>query len=136
MLLVKAKLLPSGIHGIGLFADEYISKDTIIWKYSPDLDRVFTEAELNSKNELDKKFLETYCFKYYGKYYLCVDDARFMNHSAKPNCTDIGVDEVKDNDLGSTIALVDIKAGEELTCDYTLFGGTPEDEEFNLSGVE
>lgn len=135
MLMVKAKLLPSGIHGIGLFADEFIPKDTVVWKFSENLDRVFTEEELKGMGELDKKFLETYCFKYFGKYYLCVDDARFMNHSIKPNCADIGVDEIIDNDLGSTVAMVDIKVGEEITCDYTFFGGTEEDEEFNLTGL-
>lgn len=136
MLLVKTKLSPSGIHGIGLCADEFIRKGTKIWTYSPGLDRVFTEAALKAMNELDRNFLETYCFKYYGQYYLCVDDARFMNHSAHPNCTDVGEDEIKDNDLGYTAAMEDIQPGEELTCDYRNFSGSEEDDAFNLDGVE
>ena len=135
MLLVRTKLLLSGIHGIGVFGDEFIAKETVVWKYSSDLDRVFTEEDLSKMSKLNREFLETYCFKYFGKYYLCVDDARFMNHSAKPNCTDIGVDEIKDNDLGYTIAQADIRVGEEITCDYSFFGGTQEDLEFNLYGV-
>src|SRR4051812_5976968 len=109
MLLVKTKLSPSGIHGIGLCSGEFIPKGTVIWKYSPGLDRVFTEEQLKAMNELDRHFLETYCFKYFGKYYLCVDDARFMNHSAHPNCMDIGEEQIKDNDLGYTMANADIQ---------------------------
>jgi len=135
MMLVKTQLSLSGIHGIGLFADEFIPRGTVIWRYSPGLDRVFTREELMSMSELDREFLETYCFKYFGKYYLCVDDARFMNHSTNPNCTDVGVDEIKDNDMGYTAALKDIQAGEELTCDYSFFGGADEDLEFNLNGL-
>lgn len=135
MLQVKTKLSPSGIHGMGLFAVEFIPKDTVVWKYTEGLDRVFTEKQLEGMNELDRHFLETYCFKYFGKYYLCVDDARFMNHSKTPNCTDIGVDEVTDNDLGCTVAMRDIKAGEEITCDYSFFCGSDDDLEFNLSGL-
>lgn len=135
MLLVKTKLSLSGIHGIGLFASEFIPKNTIVWKYSKTLDRAFTQEELNKMPALDKEFLETYCFKYHGKYYLCVDDARFMNHSSKPNCTDVGVDEVVEDDLGCTMTLRDVQAGEELTCDYSFFGGNEADLEFNMSGL-
>lgn len=136
MLLVKTKLSYSPIHGIGLFADEFIKKGTEVWRFTPKLDRVFTEQELQEQNTHDREFLETYCFKYFGKYYLCVDDARFMNHSAKPNCTDIGVDDIQDDDLGYTVAIADIQPGEEITCDYRNFGGEEEDDAFNLEGVE
>jgi uncharacterized protein len=136
MLFVKTKLSYSPIHGIGLFANEFIKKGSVIWRFTPTLDRVYTQQELNSQTPHDKNFLETYCFKYFGKYYLCVDDARFMNHSSTPNCTDIGVDEIKDNDLGYTAALTDILPGEEITCDYRNFGGADEDDAFNLEGVK
>jgi len=135
MLQVKTKLSLSGIHGIGLFADEFIPKGTVMWTYAPNLDRVYTEPELQALNKLEKNFVETYSFKYFGNYYLCVDDARFMNHSKTPNCTDEGVVEVADKDLGHTFAMRDISPGEELTCDYTFFGGTDSDLEFNLFGV-
>lgn len=136
MLLVKTKISLSEIHGIGLFADEFIPKGFVVWKYTPELDRVFTEDEMQGMTSLNRQFLETYCFKYHGKYYLCVDDARFMNHSTKPNCIDIGQDEIKDNDMGYTVTKADIQAGEELTCDYSFFGYTDEDLKFNLDGLE
>lgn len=135
MLLVKTKLSLSAIHGVGLFADEFIPKGSVVWKYSPELDRAFTEEEMKSMSKLNRHFLETYCFKYHGKYYLCVDDARFMNHSTQPNCIDIGEDTVSDNDLGRTVTIKDIQAGEELTCDYSFFGYTDDDLRFNLEGL-
>lgn len=35
MLLIKTKLDLSKIHGVGLFADEFIAKGTKIWEYRP-----------------------------------------------------------------------------------------------------
>ena len=43
---------------------------------------------------------------------MCIDDARFMNHSADPNTHEKGQ---------SSIASRDIAAGEELTCNYGNF---------------
>lgn len=46
---------------------------------------------------------------------LCVnqnDEGRFVNHSSQPNCGYASVDE-------PSVALRDIVAGEELTCDYS-----------------
>ena len=134
MLLVKTKLGISPIHGVGLFADEVIPKGTIIWKYHPELDRAYTDEDLKSFDEESTKFLITYCFKYSGKYYLCVDNARFMNHSENPSCVDVGDDSVTETDMGYTMTGRDIQVGEELTCDYSGFGSNhskESDNEFN-----
>ena len=40
MLLVKTRLGASAIHGIGLFADEFIPKDTVTWRFTPGLDQI------------------------------------------------------------------------------------------------
>src|SRR5262249_13864412 len=53
-----------------------------------------------------------------GEYVLCGDDARFVNHSSDPNL--IGFYPPGDKQ-GVDIAARDIKAGEELTCDYGTF---------------
>lgn len=42
MLLIKTKLELSKIHGVGLFADEFIAKGTKIWEYRPNFDKAFT----------------------------------------------------------------------------------------------
>jgi hypothetical protein len=45
MLLVKTKLGLSKISGIGLYADTFIPKGTIIWRFVPKLDLKFNEKE-------------------------------------------------------------------------------------------
>ena len=130
MLRVKTKLAESKIEGAGtgLFADEFIPKDTIIWEFVPNLDVSYTEEEFQNMTGLDKEFLTKYCFKYLGNYYLCVDNARFFNHSDTPNCYSSDFNE---NSLGYTRALRDIQKGEEMTDDYLGFGFTEEDKKFN-----
>ena len=51
MLLVKTKIKPSGTHGIGLFADQFILKGTITWKYDPKFDSSFTEKDLEEMSD-------------------------------------------------------------------------------------
>jgi len=135
MLQVQTYLDKSPINGIGLYAKNDIPKGTIIWKFTNGLDRPYTTRSLIGMDELEKAFLEKYCFRYHGKLYLCVDDARFMNHSEYPNCNDVGDDKIKGSDIGYTMANRNIKAGEELTCDYRGFGVTPDDLEFNIQGL-
>jgi SET domain-containing protein len=48
------------------------------------------------------------------KYYLCEDNARFMNHSNSPNT-------FYDRNLRQTIAISDIQIGEEITTNYCEF---------------
>ncbi|MBI5757401.1 MAG: SET domain-containing protein-lysine N-methyltransferase, partial [Planctomycetales bacterium] len=40
MLLVNASAGTSGIHGIGLIANEFIPAGTVVWVLKPDLDLV------------------------------------------------------------------------------------------------
>ena len=82
MFKIKTKLGVSNIEeaGIGLFADEFIAKDTIIWKYEEAIDRTYTEEFINSCIEPLSSFLKKYCYKFKGIYVLCVDNARFYNH--------------------------------------------------------
>ena len=41
MLTILASARPSKIHGVGLFADEFIPKGTITWRFNPVWDIVF-----------------------------------------------------------------------------------------------
>jgi uncharacterized protein len=47
MLLIKTKLDVSPIEGIGLFADEFIGRDTIIWRFQPLIDLRFPREGLS-----------------------------------------------------------------------------------------
>jgi SET domain-containing protein len=119
MLLVKTKLDLSGIHGIGLFADEFIPKDTVIWKFNALIDLRCSEEEIQKLSRDSRRQIEKYSYreKHSGLYVLCGDDARFFNHSTTPNCFDYYRNEEED----LTVALRDIYPGEELTCDYAQF---------------
>ena len=58
MLLIKTKIQESRIHGIGLFADEFIPKGTEIWKFTPGFDMKFTREEILKFPE----FLQIYIY--------------------------------------------------------------------------
>ena len=73
------------------------------------------KKDLNQLPEVAKSWVLHY--GYYDEdedeYVICVDDARFFNHSENPN-TDNTIKEV-------TIATKDIRKGEEITCNYFEF---------------
>jgi len=109
MLLVKTKLQQSPIHGLGLFSDEFISKETPIWKLQKGFDIILTQEQFLELPKLTQDFIIH--FSYFHQeikcHILCGDNARFFNKSETPNCGGEG------DDL--TVALKDIEAGEELT---------------------
>ncbi len=120
MLLVKTKIGQSKIHGIGVFANQFIPKGTPIWKFQPGFDLKIDKSELANLSEPAKEqfFEYTYLNPKTNKYILCFDDARFFNHSDNPNCID---SNSSDDEEGIDIAARDIQEGEELTCDYKEF---------------
>lgn len=118
MLLVKTKISLSKIHGIGLFAAEFIPKGTEVWKFKKGFDLEFSEKEIYSLG-LSQQALEqflNYCYRSSGtgKYMLCSDDARFVNHSENPNIKGNGLE----GELDTDIALYDILIGNEFTYNY------------------
>ncbi len=119
MLLVKTRLAASDIHGIGLFAAEFIREGTVVWESHAALDIRLTEEQISGLAEPCREQTRKYSYreKQTGLYVLCGDDARFFNHSAEPNCIDVYRGEGED----LTIAARDVEQGEELTCDYALF---------------
>lgn len=120
MLLIKTKIGKSRIHGIGLFANEFIAAETVVWKFSDLIDLCFDEKQIAGLSENVREQISRYCYrdKRSGMFVLCGDDARFFNHSNAPNCLDF----YDYKDLGNvTIAARDINAGEELTCNYAAF---------------
>ncbi|HEY9586021.1 MAG TPA: hypothetical protein VJJ27_00060 [Candidatus Paceibacterota bacterium] len=46
MLLIKTKVKSSKIHGLGLFADQFIPEGTEIWRFTPGFDQKFTGEQL------------------------------------------------------------------------------------------
>ncbi len=113
MFSVPTYLASSSIHGTGVYAAEPIAEGTVIWDFTEGVDWELTEEEMQAFPERLRDQMERWCFlRPDGMYVLCGDNAKFMNHSFKPNCDDRG---------DVTIAARDIEAGEELTCDYRAF---------------
>jgi len=125
MLYVKTVIGKSTIHGIGLFADQFIPKGTVTWKYHPLFDTAFSEEDLIDMPSIAKKHFLHYSYfdKDLAKYVLCHDSQRFINHSIKRMNIHSTVQE--------DIAARDIQKGEELFCDYNKF----DDSYFSRHGI-
>jgi uncharacterized protein len=117
MLLVKTKLGTSNIQGIGLFADQFIKKGGIVWRYDYLIDRLY---HINNFVGYLKDTFHKYSWRI-GNYIIVPgDDARFINHSNSPNC--IEGDKCRYLEMTKdTIAAKDIEPGEEITENYSVF---------------
>jgi SET domain-containing protein len=117
MLLVKTKIGISKIHGIGVFADEFIPKGTWIWRFQEGFDQMIDTSELTKLSEPAKQQFLHYSYLSVSSktYILAFDDSRFFNHSDNPNCEEA---QIPGEIESVTIAARDIEAGEELTDDY------------------
>ena len=84
MLMVKTRLGPSDIAGIGLFADQDIPKGTVTWQFMSGYDLLLTHGEIDRLPEPARSNLRDHAYHdaASGLYILCVDNARFMNHAA------------------------------------------------------
>lgn len=119
-MYVKTKVLQSDIHGLGLFADEFIPKGTILWKFTPGFDQKFTQTEIDTLPERAQKYLKFYAYlsKKSNKHIFPVDDGKYFNHSDDPNSKSAHFD---DEEEVVTRAIKDIQKGEEITDNYNLF---------------
>jgi uncharacterized protein len=117
MLLVKTKVGPSTIHGVGLFADQFIEKGTILWRFTPGVDARYAPEQVSGLPPAAREYLAVYSFpsKQPGLRVLCMGNANYFNHSKAPSARsgrEDGEEEVV------TRALRDIVPGEEITDDY------------------
>ncbi|MGH7542569.1 MAG: SET domain-containing protein [Gemmatimonadota bacterium] len=123
MLRVPTHLRPSAIHGIGVFAAERILAGAEVWRFSPGFD---LDLDPSVVEGLPKHLQDWFAHFGYVDFHLdrlvvCLDNARFINHSPAPNLrSDYFVDR-----YGPDFAARDIEAGEELTADYAEFEGEP-----------
>lgn len=120
MMLVRTKVLPSPLHGYGLFADESIAKGTVIWRFTPGFDQKFTREQILTWPDL----LQIYLYKYSWRskksklYCFSADDGKYFNHSEAPNV----LSEYRDDEEEILVlALRDIEVGEELLDNYNSF---------------
>lgn len=121
MMLIKTRVAPSKIHGMGLFAAEFIRCGTAIWRFEPEFDHDFSSEQFAALPAMARAHTRWFCFvsRENGHVILSGDHACYINHSseantgAPPNPT-IPV---------TTVARRDIAAGEEITCNYWEYDG-------------
>jgi uncharacterized protein len=118
MLRVRTSIKASTKHGTGLFADERIPKGTTTWQYDPEFDTAFTDEQVSRMPAAGRALFWKYAYldKDIGKYVLCADDQRYINHSTN----EFNIKSTPNQD----VALRDIEPGEELLCNYNDYDDT------------
>lgn len=116
----------SAIHGTGVFATRDIPAEEEILYY---------EGRLVTHDEADAAFVDdghTFLFTLNDRYVIDggIDgnEARWINHSCEPNCEPVLVESDDGDPAGDRMviqALRPIRAGEELTYDYSLTTDEP-----------
>jgi hypothetical protein len=121
MLLVRVRVAPRPIHGLGVFAVEPIARGTEVWRFTPGLDLDLDPALVETQPEAVRERLLHYGYidPRLRRYVLCGDEARFLNHGDTPN---VRPDFTRDR-YGVDIAVRDIAPGDEITVDYELIEG-------------
>lgn len=119
MMLIQTRVRPSAIHGLGLFAEEFVPRGTPVWRFVPEWDREFSTAQVAAFPLPAQRHVQWFAFRDAACdcWVLGGDGAIFMNHAVQPNtgAPPAAVAPV------TTVALRDIAAGEELTCNYFAF---------------
>lgn len=113
MLLIDHYIASSPVHGLGVFARDFVPSGTLVWKVHPAIDREIHEFELRDLPQHVVKLIETHS-EYLAelkRYRLSADGGYFMNHADDPNLLDLG---------DVMYARRDIHPGEELFCDYRI----------------
>ncbi len=96
--------------GYGVVAVKFIPKGTITW-VQDELDQIFTPQQYAGMKPASREMMDKYSFRNNeGKFILCWDLAKYVNHSFKANCLSTAYD--------FEIAIRDIFPGEQLTDDY------------------
>ncbi len=116
MMLIETCVRPSAIDGMGLFAVKLIPRGTAVWKFQPGFDHDFSPEEFARLPALAQRHTRHFCFvsQLDGHVILSGDHACFINHSTNPNT---GAPPSAEPPV-VTVALRDIAAGEEITCNY------------------
>lgn len=124
MITVKTSVQPSNIGGLGLFANEFIPKGTLVWKNFTDSEMILSIEQFEGFSDYMKGVLRVhgYLDKKTNQWKLPLDNSKFFNHSNTPNT-------YQDED-GNSIALQDIKSGEEITVNYSDFDASEKDFKF------
>jgi uncharacterized protein len=118
MLKVKTKLDNDNYGGFGLFANQPIDKNEIVWQYDPRFTLTFSQDDIavlpSFLQDWVNKYAYNFCNAETDDVFLDIDDSRFMNHADDPTT-------YYDSDTRSYRASRNIVCGEELTINYRDF---------------
>ena len=96
--------------GFGVFATQFIPKGTITWALD-ELDQILEPNYLDTVDKYKGEIIKKYAYRNQdGKFILCWDLGRYVNHSFHANCMGTAYE--------FEIAIRDIYPGEQLTDDY------------------
>lgn len=112
MFIVKTYVAPSTIHGLGVFAGEYLAIGQLIWRFAPGLDLLVPFDRIADAPQAFREYMEMYAYispQMEGGMVLSCDHAKFLNHSDDANTEIQGT---------TTLSKRAIAEGEEITCDY------------------
>ena len=98
--------------GLGLFATEFIPKDSIVCEFVEGVDIKVSVDRVEQMSEAQQEYFEKYAWVEDDYYYSSCDLTNFVNHSYQPNLKII--DEIM-------ISLRDIHPGEKLFENYAEF---------------
>jgi SET domain-containing protein len=112
MLLVKTYLDKSKIHGLGVFAGEFIRKGTRIWRYVEGFDRCYTPKQFARLPKQAREFIKFHGYRVDGEIIFTADHDHHMNHADDPNTY---------LHNGYAIAARNIRKGVEITNNYREF---------------
>ncbi|UVO35879.1 SET domain-containing protein [Bradyrhizobium arachidis] len=117
MLIVETILKPDRFGGIGLFSATRLPKGSLIWIHNPIVDIAVTPEQYEALAPTFQALLDKHAYPrdykaYDGVVEYNADNARFMNHSSRPNTY---------QDDRRVFTARDVQPGEELTCNYLFF---------------
>ena len=112
MLVVRTHLAPSPIHGLGVFAGEFIRKGAKVWRFVESFDRVYSPQQFARLPKPAQEYIRNYGYRVDGEVLLTMDHDHHMNHSEDANTHWRN---------GHIVASRDIRKGEEITNNYRLF---------------
>lgn len=114
MMMVVTAIRRNSAGKLGLFSRGHIRAGTVVWVHYSHRDMTFSESVITYLSDEQIAMVERYAYFSDGKIHLDADYATYMSHSSTPNIT-------TGRGVSSMVALRDIEAGEELTCDYSQF---------------
>lgn len=121
-MMVPHSLRKSEIHGLGVFAEAFIPRGALVWRFVDGKDRREPLEVLQwGYRDAGRDYVQIHSYesvKVPGMWVLCGDAMRYQNHSINANCVDVPNATDYEND---TVAARDIHPGEELTGNYLDF---------------